>query len=205
MQNYHNLMLDILENGDIMSNRTGTHTISVVSRELRWDLSKGFPLITTKKMATKAIVGELLFFLSKSDDISVLRKYTELSDDAFCIWQKNLDQYNARLKEAGIESEKPDSMGYIYSRVWRDKLCWDEVNGEPVHQDQIVQLIDDILAVKADPTKSAARRMIVDSWDAYAHTTDHGYDCALPPCHYGFQCFVRNGKLSLKWIQRSVN
>ncbi|AGB07038.1 thymidylate synthase [Vibrio phage phi-ST2] len=203
MKNYLELCKDILENGDFLENRTGTNTVSVVSRELRWDLEKGFPLLTTKKMATRAIFGELLWFLSGSGSISELRKYTELSDEDFCIWQQNLDELNERAKEAGIVRNE-DDLGYVYGKVWRKRLS---VNAEReiVEFDQIHQLLCDIAAVNEDPTQSAQRRMLVEAWDPYFHTESNSVDVALPPCHYGFQVFVRNGKISLKWNQRSVD
>lgn len=203
MKNYLQLCQDILDNGDVLENRTSTRTFSVISRELRWDLSKGFPLLTTKKMATKAIIGELLWFLSGSGSISTLRKYTNLNDEQFCIWQQNLDELNERAKQAGIVRDE-DDLGYVYGKVWRKRLSVNSGN-EVFEFDQIHQLLCDIDAVKHDPTKSAQRRMIVESWDPHFHTEENSVDVALPPCHYGFQVFVRNGKISLKWNQRSVD
>ncbi|AAQ64102.1 dTMP (thymidylate) synthase [Vibrio phage KVP40] len=203
MKNYLQLCTEILNEGDFLENRTGTNTVSVISRELRWDLSKGFPLLTTKKMATKAIFGELLWFLSGSGLISDLRKYTELSDEDFCIWQQNLDELNERAKKAGIVRNE-DDLGYVYGKVWRKRLSV-TADKEVTEFDQIHQLLCDIAAVKEDPTQSAQRRMIVEAWDPYFHTESNSVDVALPPCHYGFQVFVRNGKISLKWNQRSVD
>ena len=216
MDNYKALLKDVMDNGVIMKNRTGTNTISVISRDLRWDLSKGFPAVTTKKLAWKAVVGELLWFLSGSNNIKDLRKLTEIGDNDFCIWQKNLDEYNARsiekkqliessvnaLDEQFVENVK-SSLGYIYGSVWRKKKVYDESHNMPSTVDQISVLIDMINLVKHDPSHPAARRMIVDTWAVEAHHNDQL--CALPPCHYGFQVFVRDGKLSLKWMQRSVN
>lgn len=195
MRNYIELETDVLQHGEWTDNRTGTGTKSVISRELRFDLQKGFPLVTSKKMAIRAIFGEDLWFIGGSACINRLRQLSELSPTDFCIWQKNLEEYNERIGQ-------PDNtdLGYIYGRVWRAKECF---RGHVV--DQIANLIKDIEAVKANPSHPAARRMIVDTWDAYAHTDETGMHCALPPCHYGFQCFVRNGRLTLKWHQRSVD
>ncbi len=203
MKNYLQLCTEILNEGDFLENRTGTNTVSVISRELRWDLSKGFPLLTTKKMATRAIFGELLWFLSGSGLISDLRKYTELSDEDFCIWQQNLDELNERAKKAGIVRNE-DDLGYVYGKVWRKRLSV-TADKDVTEFDQIHQLLCDIAAVKEDPTQSAQRRMLVEAWDPYFHTESNSVDVALPPCHYGFQVFVRNGKISLKWQQRSVD
>ncbi|CAL9961797.1 thymidylate synthase [Vibrio phage 6E35.1a] len=203
MENYLKLCQDILDNGDELENRTGTKTLSVISRELRWDLSKGFPLLTTKKMATKAIIGELLWFLKGSGSITELRKYTNLTDEQFCIWQQNLDELNERAKKAGIVRNE-DDLGYVYGKVWRKRLSVN-ADKEVVEFDQIHQLLCDIADVKADPTKSAQRRMLVEAWDPHFHTEENSLDVALPPCHYGFQVFVRNGRISLKWNQRSVD
>lgn len=203
MENYLNLLGNIISEGDVLENRTGTRTLSVISRELRWDLADGFPLLTTKKMALRAIIGELLWFLRGSGSISELRKYSNLDEEQFCIWQQNLDELNERAKKAGIVRNE-DDLGYVYGKIWRKRLS---VNSEKevVEFDQIHQLLCDIHDVKEDPTKSAQRRMLVEAWDPYFHTVENSLDVALPPCHYGFQVFVRNGKISLKWNQRSVD
>lgn len=203
MKNYLDLGRDILDNGDILENRTGTKTHSVISRELRFDLQKGFPLLTTKKIAIRAVIGELLWFLSGSGSIKDLRKYSNLSDSDFCIWQQNLDELNERAREVGIVRDE-DDLGYVYGKVWRQRLSVNE-HREVVEFDQIEQLLNDIQDVKNDPTKSSQRRMLLEAWDPYFHTNGDSTEVALPPCHYGFQVFVRNGKLSLKWNQRSVD
>lgn len=206
MDNYNALLLDIVENGDYLTNRTGVSTFSVLGRQLRWDLSKGFPAISGKKLAWKAVIGELLWFLSGSSNIAELRRYTGLSDTDFCIWQKNLEQYNARLiandpeRYGGARTPhtlaQPD-LGYVYGKAWRSHS-----SGE----DQIKNLIEDIGLVRDNPSHPAARRLIVNAWDPKMHRAKAPeVHCALPPCHYGFQVFVRNGKLSLLWIQRSVD
>ncbi|AUR85794.1 thymidylate synthase [Vibrio phage 1.081.O._10N.286.52.C2] len=203
MQNYLDLCGDILNNGDFLENRTGMSTVSVIGRELRWDLSKSYPVPITKKLATKAITGELLWFFSGSGLITDLRRYSCLTDDQFCIWQQNLDELNARAEKAGVVRNEKD-LGYVYGKIWRKRLSV-TANKEVVEFDQIHQLLCDIEAVKNDPTESAQRRLLVDAWDPLMHTESNSVDVALPPCHYGFQVFVRNGKLSLKWNQRSVD
>lgn len=210
MNNLVELMTDVLANGEYMPNRTGVATYSVVSRELRWDLSKGFPAVTGKKLAFGAVIGELLWFLSGSSSILELRSFSDLSEDDFCIWQKNLDQYIERQKAANINADidyRCHELGYVYGWMWRSKISTpsETTNNEVAYIDQIQLLINSIMAVKENPSHPAARRLIVDAWDAGAHTDDYGLTCALPPCHYSFQCFVRNGKLSLKWNQRSVD
>lgn len=197
---YLDLLGDIHHNGDLMENRTGTNTVSVVSRELRFALNGWtIPVITSKKMAIKAIFGEGLWFMAGSSLISDLRKLTELGPDDFCIWQQNFEEYQERRRKANMPVPT-DDLGYIYGKCWRAKQC---AFGHTT--DQIANLIRDIKAVKENPSHPAARRLIVDTWDAHVHTDEKGLYCALPPCHYGFQCFVRGDKLTLKWIQRSVD
>lgn len=195
MKEYQQLQEDVLENGDHQVNRTGTDTISVLSREMRIDVSECFALLTSKKMATKTIIGEDLWFLSGSSDILELRKLSELSPTQFCIWQKNLDEYNVRIG-------KPNNtdLGYVYGKVWRKNHAF---NGHIV--DQIANVVDNINAVKENPSHPMKNRLIVNTWDAFAHGDAKGLHAALPPCHYGFQFFVRGDKLSIKWHQRSVD
>ena len=189
---YQNLLKDILENGTKKQDRTGTGTISVFGRQLRHDFRDGFPLLTTKRMAFKQIVTELIWFLRGDTNIKFL------VDNDCHIWDgdayknylkwanehsKNHD-YVPYTKEQFINKIKTDdefakkwgSLGKIYGFQWRK---W---NGEI---DQITNLINDL---KTNPD---SRRLLVSSWNA----SDLPHQ-VLPPCHYGFQVYTR--ELSLE-------
>lgn len=197
MKQYQDLLQDVLQNGKWEKNRTNVITKAVFCRMMRFDASEKFNLLTCKKMATKAVIGELLWFLSGSSDIRDLRHFTDLSETDFCIWQQNLEEYNKRIDFAG-QDKNPNDLGYVYSQVWRHAYI-----DEETRYDQIGQLIEDLKKVKEDHTDPSARRLIVMTWDPVYHTNK--LNCALPPCHFGFQCHIRGNKLSLVWFQRSVD
>jgi len=204
---YQELLQDILDNGVEKEDRTGTGTHSVFGRQIRHKMSDGFPLLTTKKMAWKVMVTELLWFLRGDTNI----KY--LVDNGCNIWNgdaykayrikvqdhyekggdiADMSQFLELVKEGGM-SEFGD-LGPIYGKQWRN---WFQYNKhvEPVHVDQIAVLIDQL---KTNPD---SRRLMVNAWNV--GDLDQ---MVLPPCHYGFQCYVREGKyLSLMWNQRSVD
>lgn len=183
MQAYHDLMTDILENGYDSDDRTGTGTLSVFGRQVRFDLTQGFPAITTKKLYFRGVVGELLWFLAGDTNI----KY--LNDNRIHIW----DEW------ATEEGE----LGPVYGRMWR---AWPkESDGEAL--DQITQVIHDI---KNTPS---SRRLIVSAWnpallpDVSKSPHDNAAEGlqALPPCHTLFQFYVRGNKLSCQLYQRSCD
>ena len=190
---YQDLLKDILENGVVKEDRTGTGTLSVFGRQFRHNMADGFPLLTTKKMAWKVMVTELLWFLRGDTNI----KY--LVDNGCNIWNgdaykayrikvqdhyekggdvADMDQFLELVKEGGM-SEFGD-LGPIYGKQWRN---WFQYNKhvEPVHVDQIAVLIDQL---KTNPD---SRRLMVNAWNV--GDLDQ---MVLPPCHYGFQCYVRD-------------
>ncbi len=199
-EKYQDLLKDILNNGVEKEDRTGTGTLSVFGEQFRHKMSDGFPLLTTKKMAWKTMVTELLWFLRGDTNI----KY--LVDNGCNIW--NGDAYKAycekleahyseggdlatyeefieMIKEHDDFAEVWGELGPIYGKQWRD---WDGL-------DQIANLIKEL---KTNPD---SRRLMVSAWNVGDLPK-----MALPPCHYGFQCYVRDGKyLSLMWNQRSVD
>jgi thymidylate synthase len=185
---YINLLQDILDNGVVKKDRTGTGTISVFGRQIRHKMSEGFPLLTTKKMAWKQIVTELLWFLRGDTNI----KY--LVDNNCHIWDG--DAYKRYLVTAGVTTQvetltqeefinkiKTDDefantwgeLGPVYGRQWRN---WDAIFDAGV--DQIADLIQDL---KTNPD---SRRMIVNAWNVGEVSL-----MVLPPCHYGFQVYTR--------------
>jgi len=200
---YSRLLDTVLEYGEVKTDRTGTGTKSIFGYTIRHTMSNGFPLLTTKKMAVKTMMTELKWFLKGDTNI----KY--LVDNNCRIW--NGDAYKhyvictptppgtpARLtQEEFINKIKTDDefakkwgdLGPIYGRMWR---AFDEDSYGGI--DQIANLINDL---KTNPD---SRRLMVTAWHP-------GYNqhSVLPPCHYGFQCYVSNNKLSLMWNQRSVD
>ena len=195
---YQSLLEDILNNGIIKSDRTGTGTISVFGRQIRHKMSEGFPLLTTKKMHWNSVVAELLWFLRGDTNIKFLLDYDcHIWDgDAYKNYIKNSstsldgmylskDEFVHHIKNNKEWGDKWGDLGPIYGKQWRD---WNGV-------DQIHNLITQI---KTNPD---SRRLMVSAWNVGELD-----QMVLPPCHYGFQCYVKDGKyLSLMWNQRSVD
>lgn len=181
MQNYHELLQDILDNGVERHDRTGVGTRSVFGRQLRFDLRLGFPAITTKKLAWRAVVGELLWFLEGSGDERRLAEITHgTRDDVTTIWTPNAqaEYWKSKAKFEG-------DLGRVYGVQWRD---WRGV-------DQIAALVD---GLKNDPW---SRRHILSAWNV-----DELDKMALPPCHVLSQYYVNNNReLSCHMYQRSVD
>jgi thymidylate synthase len=197
MKQYHELLEDILENGEQRNDRTGTGTISVFGRQLRFDLSKTFPAITTKKLAWKACVGELLWFLEGSSDERRLAEITHGTRDSSktTIWTGNA-QASYWKPKAKFEGD----LGRVYGVQWRKwdtfDLRWTESSEyEPIIIDQVKTLID---GIKNDPM---GRRHIISAWNV----AELG-KMALPPCHIMSQFYVgTDGTLSCHMYQRSAD
>ncbi|ANZ51410.1 dTMP thymidylate synthase [Shigella phage Sf22] len=179
MKQYQDLIKDIFENGYETDDRTGTGTIALFGTKLRWDLTKGFPAVTTKKLAWNACIAELIWFLSGSTNVNDLRLIQHDSlIQGKTVWDEN---YENQAKDLGYHSGE---LGPIYGKQWRD------FGGV----DQIVEVIDRIKKLPND------RRQIVSAWNP----AELKY-MALPPCHMFYQFNVRNGYLDLQWYQRSVD
>lgn len=203
-------MQHILDAGATKTDRTGTGTKSVFGYQMRFDLSEGFPLVTTKKVPMRLIISELLWFLSGDTNI----KY--LVDQNNHIWDEW--PYKAYLKKMGLPVPKTDSeewktgitefvekiknnadfakeygeLGPVYGYQWRS---WPTPNGG--HVDQIAQVIEQI---KKSPD---SRRMIVSAWNVAE--IEEMAKSGLPPCHCLFQFYVADGKLSCQLYQRSCD
>lgn len=178
MQEYLDSVQYILDNGEEKRDRTGTGTISVFGTQTKYDLRKGFPLVTTKKVLFSAVVRELLWFLKGSTNINdELTQYTPIWD----AW-----------------ADKDGELGPVYGYQWRKWDCYrkDPVTGELKlsHLDQIQLAID---TIKKNPD---SRRIIVNAWNA--GEVDR---MKLPPCHMMFQFYVINGRLDCQLYQRSAD
>jgi thymidylate synthase len=190
MKQYHDLLEDILTNGEIRDDRTGVGTISVFGRSIRFDLRRGFPAITTKKLAWKSCVGELLWFIEGSSDERRLAEITHgTRDGTVTIWTPNAmaPYWKHKAKYEG-------DLGRVYGVQWRD---WVKTDKPPVRV-SIDQLQTLITQIKQDPY---SRRHILSAWNVAELE-----DMALPPCHVMSQFYVnKNNELSCHMYQRSVD
>jgi len=239
---YQDLLQHILDNGVEKKDRTGTGTLSVFGHQIRHNMQDGFPLLTTKKMAWKTMVTELLWFLRGDTNIKYLvdnnchiwdgdayKRYSsyvkeewesgainELFEDDLIVEESNDDKnisYRKLTKEEFINKIKTDDefakkwgeLGPVYGKQWRNwrhhyPKTYPEINQYEQYIgvktiDQIANLINEL---KNNPD---SRRLMVNAWNVGELD-----QMVLPPCHYGFQCYVREGKyLSLMWNQRSVD
>ena len=179
MKQYLELVKEVLENGNQKGDRTGTGTKSIFGHQLRFDLSKGFPMITTKKLHLKSIIHELLWFINGDTNISYL------NENGVKIWNE--------------WANKDGDLGPVYGYQWRN---W---NGDEI--DQIKELISTLknnpnsrrMLVSAwNPS------VLPDTSKSFEKNVASG-KAALPPCHAFFQFYVNNGKLSCQLYQRSAD
>lgn len=186
---YIDLVKDILDNGSFKNDRTGTGTFSKFGEYLKFDLSDNtLPLLTTKKVFTKGVFKELLWFI-KGDTSS-----KNLEKDGVNIWKGNSTR--EFLHKRGLDY-KEGTLGQVYGfnwRFWGATYIDSETNYTGKGVDQLQNCID---LIRNNPD---SRRMIVNSWDP---ATLH--KCVLPPCHMIFQFYVNDGKLSCAFTQRSVD
>jgi thymidylate synthase len=185
MDNYHNLLRKVLTEGSVRDDRTGVGTRALFGEQLKFDLKKYFPAITTKKLAWKALVGELLWFIEGSGDERRLAEITHgTRDGTVTIWTPNAvaSYWKPKAKFEG-------DLGRVYGVQWRD---WTKPNGEKV--DQLIDLIE---GIKNDPY---GRRHILTAWNPGELD-----QMALPPCHMFAQFWVNNGELSCQMYQRSAD
>lgn len=190
MQQYLDLLRHILENGTDKNDRTGTGTRSVFGYQMRFDLGKGFPLVTTKKVHLKSIIYELLWFLRGETNTGYLKEH------GVSIWDEWAD--------------KNGELGPVYGKQWRS---WEnivfmpatpvgggfdtEIVPEHWENKRIDQISDLITQIKKNPD---SRRLIVSAWNVADLPK-----MALMPCHCLFQFYVANGKLSCQLYQRSAD
>jgi len=182
LQQYLDLLQNILDNGEVKEDRTGTGTRSFFGHQMRFDLSQGFPILTTKKIFFKGVVHELLWFLNGSTNNN------DLKNEGVHIW----DEW---------ETETGD-LGPIYGYQWRS---WPTNNGEKI--DQIEKVIDQ---VKHNPDSRriiVSAWNVADLPDETISPQENvaNKKMALAPCHALFQFFVSGGKLSCQLYQRSCD
>ena len=179
MKQYHDLLKHVLKTGAQKSDRTGTGTYSVFGYQMRFDLSEGFPMVTTKKLHLKSIIYELLWFLKGDTNINYLQ------ENGVRIWNEWADE-NGEL-------------GPVYGHQWRN---W---NGENI--DQITEVIK-TLKENPDSRRMMVTAwnpsVLPDTSKSFSENVANG-KAALPPCHAFFQFYVSDGKLSCQLYQRSAD
>ena len=208
MKQYLDALKQVLEQGTEKSDRTGVGTISLFGMQQRYDLSKGFPAITTKKLAWRSVVSELLWFIEGSGDEKRLRELLHGSRDSkkSTIWTANATAPYWQKK-----SKFEGDLGRVYGVQWRHWRTPEVVKGGSItndfghsfsieggvtikETDQLVNLID---GIKKDPH---GRRHILSAWNPGELDA-----MALPPCHTFAQFYVNNNKLSCQMYQRSCD
>ncbi|MFA6098256.1 MAG: thymidylate synthase [Patescibacteria group bacterium] len=175
MKNYLNLLQDILDHGTDKADRTGTGTRSLFGRQMRFNLSQGFPLVTTKKVHLKSIMYELLWFLKGDTNI----KY--LNDNGVHIWDEWADEHG--------------DLGPIYGKQW---TSWEGKDGKTINQIAEVQEM-----IRTNP--DSRRIIVSGWNVADLQSLIAGKKTAPPPCHTMFQFYIANNKLSCQLYQRSAD
>ena len=179
MKQYLDLVKYVLENGNEKSDRTGTGTKSVFGYQMRFDLSEGFPMVTTKKLHLKSIIHELLWFIKGETNIEYLK------NNGVKIWDEWAD--------------KNGDLGPVYGHQWRN---W---NSDGI--DQISELIN-TLKTNPDSRRMLVTAwnpgVLPDTSKSFSENVENG-KAALPPCHAFFQFYVHNNKLSCQLYQRSAD
>lgn len=210
MKQYLDLLKDILENGNEREDRTGVGTISVFGRQIRFNMNDGFPAVTSKKLAWKSVVSELLWFLEGSTnehrlaEIRNEKPYNELTEkERKTIWTLNAENQGVAL------GYKDGELGPVYGKQWTK---WKKIIIEPMRDFfasfcgntfrtvEINQIENIIKEIKENPT---SRRLLVSAWNVAELE-----EMALPPCHYSFQFYVdgkNNEYLSLMFNMRSTD
>ena len=210
MRQYLDLLQDVLEHGTVRDDRTGVGTISVFGRQIRFNMADGFPAVTTKSLAWRSVVSELLWFLEGSTNEHRLaeikndnKPYAELTEkERRTIWTAN---FNAQGVQLGY---KDGELGRIYGCQWRGFRGVKEIKDPMYNQDgsihgynvyyqtiEVDQVKNVIEQIKHNPV---SRRLVVSAWNPAELDV-----ATLPPCHYSYQFSVDGDKLSLMYQMRS--
>lgn len=184
-QAYLHLLKLVLANGTQKGDRTGTGTISYFGAQMRFNLADGFPLLTTKKIHSKSVIYELLWFLKGDTHV----KY--LQENGVRIWNEW-----ATAEQTARFGKPEGELGAVYGHQWRNFGASQKADGGYNSNgfDQITWLVNEI---KTNPN---SRRLLVTGWNPKEVS-----EVALPPCHTLFQFFVADGKLSCQLYQRSAD
>ena len=179
MKQYHDLLNHVLKNGVQKGDRTGTGTLSVFGYQMRFNLSEGFPMVTTKKLHLKSIVYELLWFLKGDTNIGYLQ------ENGVRIWNEWADSNG--------------DLGPVYGKQWRN---W---NGEEIDQiKEVIQSIKENPNSRRMIVSAWNPSVLPDPKTSFEENVAKG-KAALPPCHAFFQFYVAEGKLSCQLYQRSAD
>jgi len=207
---YQNLLQDILDNGVVKSDRTGTGTISVFGTQIRHKMSEGFPLLTTKKMAWKSVVTELLWFLRGDTNIKFLvdndchiwdgdaykryenvyeiesRESTYALEELHMLSDLTKEQFIERIKTENDFAKKWGELGPIYGKQWRSWVGENKRAKGSLSATTTFGYIDQIQNLIEDlRTNPDSRRLMVSAWNVGELD-----QMVLPPCHYGFQVYT---------------
>jgi len=208
---YQGILRKLVLYGKEKGDRTGTGTLSYFGDQIRHDMSEGFPLLTTKKMAIKTMMTELKWFLKGDTNIKYLvdngcniwngdayKNYASIECNPPHDHSLSMSEFIEKIKTDDEFAKKWGELGPIYGKQWRNwrnqKFDVAKGQGYLLEIDQIAKLIVDL---KKNPD---SRRLMLSAWNVGEID-----EVVLPPCHYGFQCYVSEGKLSLMWNQRSVD
>ena len=179
MQQYHDLMRHVMEHGNTKGDRTGTGTKSVFGHQMRFDLSQGFPMVTTKKLHLKSIVYELLWFLKGDTNIGYLQ------ENGVRIWNDWADENG--------------DLGPVYGHQWRN---WNSENLDQIKE--VVKALKTNPNSRRMLVSAWNPSVLPDTSVSFGENVANG-KAALPPCHAFFQFYVADGKLSCQLYQRSAD
>jgi thymidylate synthase len=185
MRTYLNLLKDVLQYGGKREDRTGVGTLGVFGYQMRFNLSEGFPLLTTKKLFVRGIIEELLWFLRGETHVSSLQKKKVKIWDAW-----------ATAEECARFGREEGDLGPIYGHQWRNYGATLQPDGGYA-KDGVDQIANVIQMIKTNPH---SRRLLVSAWNPKEAT-----QVTLPPCHTLFQFQVQNGRLNCQLYQRSAD
>jgi thymidylate synthase len=185
MRQYLDLLQHILDEGVARDDRTGTGTIGVFGHQMRFDLRKGFPLLTTKKVHLRSIIVELLWFLSGDTSAATLQKQNVR------IWNEW-----ATAEQTARFGRQEGDLGPVYGHQWRNFGATRKADG--TYENNGVDQVKNVLRQLRETPSS--RRIIVTGW----HPKE-AEEVALPPCHTMFQFHVAEGRLSCQLYQRSAD